>query len=105
MRDEPRIQSVENTAPEIKAAGRFLHAMFLEEGGIGSVVFHVPDPVLGDRKYHNVPVSRAVLDRIKARLERGETSEDLGDLISREPSRKRRSTGMRKRYSPKSSSF
>ena len=103
MRDTPAPKRVEDAPRAIQAAGRFCRAVFYEERGTGSVDLHVPDRVLGHRKYHDLQVSGAVLKRIEERLERGEPCDDLGDLISLELPRRKRVNLSRKRYSPKSS--
>ncbi|MGD0200632.1 MAG: hypothetical protein ABSD27_07785 [Bryobacteraceae bacterium] len=103
MRDEPSVERIEDATPEIQAAMRFCRAVFWHRGGSGSAIIHVPDPKLGHRKYLNVPVSRDTLERIRARLDRGEPCDDLGDLISLTPASRRRTSSSRKRYSPKSS--
>src|ERR1017187_6632515 len=89
MNDEPSPERLENAAPEVRAAGRFCrNAVFYEPHSTGGVTIHMPDLKLGHRKDINKWVSRQTLDRIRARLDRGEAREDLGDPINLGPARR-----------------
>jgi hypothetical protein len=89
MNDEPSPERVEHAAPEVKAAARYCrNAVFYDPHPTGGVTIHMPDLKLGHRKYISKRISREALGRIRARLDHGETCEDLGDLVSLETPRR-----------------
>lgn len=103
MNDRPTPKRVEDASGAIKAAAHFCRrAVFYHDSGIGGVTLHVPDRVLGHREYHDLHISGQTMDRIEARLERGEPCDDLSDLISLELPKRRPSNRSSKRFGRKS---